>query len=257
MAKTSSACELAIVGSGPAGYTAAIYAARAELAPLVVAGAAFGGQLMITTDVENYPGFPEGVAGPELVELFRKQAERFGTRVVFEDATRDRLLGAPVQARDRRRCASRPTRVVVATGAQAKWLGHPVRGEVHEPRRVGLRDLRRRALPRQGDGGRRRRRHRDGRGALPHPLRQRGQRDPPPRGAAREQDHGRPREAQREDQVRLALRGRRGAGRRQGRHRRARARSAHAARSRSSRSARCSSRSATSPTPTCFGACST
>src|SRR5262249_12346847 len=85
--KPTERVRLAIVGSGPAGYTAAIYAARAELAPLVVAGAAFGGQLMVTTDVENYPGFPEAVAGPELVELFRKQAERFGARVLFEDAT--------------------------------------------------------------------------------------------------------------------------------------------------------------------------
>jgi thioredoxin reductase (NADPH) len=116
--------RLAIVGSGPAGYTAAIYAARAELAPLVVAGAAFGGQLMVTTDVENYPGFPEGVAGPELVELFRKQAERFGARVLFEDATSIDFSRRPFGLEtDSARIEA--DAVVIATGAQAKWLGIP------------------------------------------------------------------------------------------------------------------------------------
>jgi thioredoxin reductase (NADPH) len=114
--------KLVIIGSGPAGYTAAIYAARAELAPVVVAGAAFGGQLMITTDVENYPGFPEGVAGPELMELFQKQAERFGTQVVFEDATAVGLGKRPFTVETDSQVFSADS-VIVATGATAKWLG--------------------------------------------------------------------------------------------------------------------------------------
>jgi len=114
--------KLVIIGSGPAGYTAAIYAARAELLPVVVAGTAFGGQLMITTDVENYPGFPEGVAGPELMELFQKQAERFGTRVVFEDAIAIDFARRPFGIEsDALRFEA--DSVIVATGATAKWIG--------------------------------------------------------------------------------------------------------------------------------------
>ena len=114
--------KLLIVGSGPAGYTAAIYAARAELSPIVIAGTAFGGQLMITTDVENYPGFAEGVTGPELMETFQSQAERFGAQIVFEDATRIELEERPFRVQT---TSSEFTTdaLILATGASARWLG--------------------------------------------------------------------------------------------------------------------------------------
>jgi thioredoxin reductase (NADPH) len=114
--------KVVIVGSGPAGYTAAIYAARAELAPVVVAGLQFGGQLMLTTDVENYPGFPEGIAGPELMEVFQKQAERFGAQVLQEDATQVSLGERPFRVETASR-SLRAGALILATGATAKWLG--------------------------------------------------------------------------------------------------------------------------------------
>jgi thioredoxin reductase (NADPH) len=87
--------ELIIVGSGPAGYTAAVYAARANLKPLVIEGVQSGGALMTTTDVENFPGFPDGIMGPELMDSMRKQAERFGAEFITDDATRVELTGTP------------------------------------------------------------------------------------------------------------------------------------------------------------------
>jgi thioredoxin reductase (NADPH) len=111
-----------IVGSGPAGYTAAIYAARAELEPLVIAGLQFGGQLMLTTDVENYPGFPEGVTGPEMMELFQKQAERFGTKIIMEDATEVDCSTRPFGMKIGERSFTADA-LILAMGASAKWLG--------------------------------------------------------------------------------------------------------------------------------------
>ena len=113
-----------IVGSGPAGLTAAIYAARANLAPLVLAGGMHGGQLMLTTEVENYPGFPDGVMGPDLMIKFREQAERFGARIDNVDVTAVDFGKRPlaVYAGDERYEAKS---VIVATGASARWLGIP------------------------------------------------------------------------------------------------------------------------------------
>jgi thioredoxin reductase (NADPH) len=114
--------KVAIIGSGPAGLTAAIYAARANLEPLVVAGNVPMGQLMITSDVENYPGFPEGIQGPELMQKFRDQAERFGATILERDATRVDFSSRPFGiwvGNDEYRADT----VIVATGASALWLG--------------------------------------------------------------------------------------------------------------------------------------
>jgi thioredoxin reductase (NADPH) len=114
--------EVIVIGGGPAGYTAALYAARANLNPLVIEGFAWGGQLMITSDVENYPGYPTGILGPEMMQDFRKQAERFGTEFITDDVTRvdfsERPFGVWVGDTEYRAEA-----VIVATGANARQLG--------------------------------------------------------------------------------------------------------------------------------------
>jgi len=114
--------KVLIIGSGPAGYTAAIYAARANLAPLMLTGVQAGGQLMLTTMVENYPGFVDGVMGPELMESMRKQAERFGTQMVPEDVTSVDFSRRPFVVRAGEDVYESET-VIVATGASAKLLG--------------------------------------------------------------------------------------------------------------------------------------
>ncbi|MGH7803520.1 MAG: thioredoxin-disulfide reductase [Candidatus Binatia bacterium] len=117
-----STLKVTIIGSGPAGLTAALYAARANLAPLVVSGSQPGGQLTITTDVENYPGFPDGVMGPEMMELFRKQAERFGTRFEFGDVGDVDISKQPFTLTLSGNKIGTKT-LIIASGATAKLLG--------------------------------------------------------------------------------------------------------------------------------------
>lgn len=114
--------NLLIIGSGPAGLTAAIYAARANLSPVVIEGMEPGGQLTMTSEVENFPGFPEGVMGPELMEKFKKQAERFGARFVSGEVSRVNLKASPFKIWVGDREYSAKT-LIVASGASAKWLG--------------------------------------------------------------------------------------------------------------------------------------
>src|SRR6266567_2514560 len=114
--------ELIIIGGGPAGYTAALYAARANLEPLVIEGFQWGGQLMITSDVENYPGYPDGVMGPEMMAEFRRQSERFGTEFITDDVTRVDFSERPFSVfvgDDEYRAQT----VIVSTGATARQLG--------------------------------------------------------------------------------------------------------------------------------------
>ncbi len=116
--------KVLIIGSGPAGYTAAIYSARANLSPLMIEGLQIGGQLTTTTEVENYPGFPDGIMGPDMMQLFRKQAEKFGTRLISQNVTKVDFSVKPFKIwvdHDEYQSLS----VIIATGASAKLLGLP------------------------------------------------------------------------------------------------------------------------------------
>ena len=112
-----------IIGSGPAGYTAAVYASRANLDPVLYTGPEPGGQLMITTDVENYPGYPDGIMGPQMMEDFRKQAERFGTEVRMEMISKVDFSGPVHKVYTEAGTEIQADSVIISTGASAKWLG--------------------------------------------------------------------------------------------------------------------------------------
>src|SRR5918992_216170 len=116
--------DVIIIGSGPAGLTAAVYAARADLHPLMIEGVEAGGQLMLTTDVENYPGFIDGIMGPELMERMRKQAGRFGTEFITDNVTSVDFCSHPfaVNTSDQ---TYRAKAVIISTGASARMLGVP------------------------------------------------------------------------------------------------------------------------------------
>ncbi len=184
-AMTTRHAPVIIIGSGPAGYTAAIYAARAMLKPLLIAGLQQGGQLTITTEVENYPGFADPIQGPWLMEQMLKQAQNVGTEIVNDMVTEVDLDTRPFRLKtdsgDEYTCDA----LIIATGAQAKWLGIPSEQKFQGCGRVGLRHLRRLFLSRQGRGrGRRRQLGRRG-GALSVPYRPPRDRGPPARRVPR------------------------------------------------------------------------
>ena len=170
--------KVVIIGSGPAGYTAALYASRALLEPLLFMGQQPGGQLTITTDVENYPGFPEGIQGPDLVELFRKQCERFGTELLGGTVTSVDLSRHPFVVVGEERTLTCDA-LIVATGAEARYLDLPSIDRLKNKGVLGLRDVRWLLLPRpEARRGRWRRLGRGG-GDVPHAVRHRGPPHPP------------------------------------------------------------------------------
>ncbi len=116
--------DVLIIGSGSAGYTAAIYSCRAGRKTALIAGSIPGGQLMLTSDVENFPGFPESILGPELMEQMRKQAERFGPEIIYDDASEVNFKSKPFEVTVGKRILQGKT-VIISTGANAKWLGIP------------------------------------------------------------------------------------------------------------------------------------
>lgn len=122
--------KVVIIGSGPAGYTAALYASRADLSPLVILGHEPGGQLTTTTDVENFPGFPEGIMGPELMDRMKKQAERFGTEYLHDLVTKVDLSKRPFTITTEKGQVIKSETVILSTGASAKYLGLPKEKEL-------------------------------------------------------------------------------------------------------------------------------
>src|SRR2546422_221653 len=116
--------DVIIIGSGSAGYTATIYSCRSGRNTLMIAGSVSGGQLMLTSEVENFPGFPQAILGPELMQNMRKQAEKFGPEIIYDDASKVRFKSAPLEITVGNKVYQGKT-VIVATGASAKWLGLP------------------------------------------------------------------------------------------------------------------------------------
>ncbi|UCE43929.1 MAG: thioredoxin-disulfide reductase [Candidatus Bathyarchaeota archaeon] len=114
--------DVIIIGSGPAGLTAAIYTSRSRLKTLMIAGSLWGGQLMLTTEVENFPGFPEGIQGPDLMNKMQRQAERLGTEILFKEATDIDLFSNPFKVKVQDRLFEGQS-IIIATGASARWLG--------------------------------------------------------------------------------------------------------------------------------------
>ncbi len=123
MAEAPEKINCVIIGSGPAGYTAAVYAARANMEPVLFTGKEPGGQLMITTDVENYPGYPEGIMGPQMMEDFRKQSERFGTDIRYEMIEKVSFEGSTHKIWTESGHEIEAESIIISTGASAKWLG--------------------------------------------------------------------------------------------------------------------------------------
>ena len=158
--------DTVILGSGCAGLTAAIYSARANLKPLVLEGHEPGGQLSITSLVENFPGWPEGIQGPELIDNMKKQAARFGAEFQLAHLSRVELEAHPFRLHTSAGEILTRT-LIIASGASARWLGLAERAGADRAWRFKLRDLRRVLLPRQADCGGGRRRFRDGGGAVP------------------------------------------------------------------------------------------
>ena len=208
--------KVIIIGSGPAGYTAGIYAARAMLKPLLIEGIQPGGQMTITTDVENYPGFADVIQGPWLMDQMRAQAVHVGTEIIADHIDAVDLKRQPFWLKGDSGTEYTADSVIIATGAQARWLGLPSEKPFQGLRRLGLRHLRRLLLPRQERDRGRRRQHRGRGGALSRQYREPGHARASPRRVPRREDPAGAPVRQSEDRRDVEHRARRGA-----RHRRA------------------------------------